>query len=275
MKISLWSDLHMEFATSTPTWKNPGSDVLILGGDICVAEHLWRNPPARPGILQKDSNAHKAALYRDFFAHVSSEWPTVLYVLGNHEHYHGIWDRTADVMIDELAKHPNIHVMKNNSLELDGTVFLGTSLWTSFNNGDPITLMGIRDMMNDYRQITEKDGSNYHRLAPATTFKQHKRSVNWLVDQLASDTRPTVVVTHHAPSFRSIHPKYAGQTLLNSAFVSDLDWIMQQHDHIKLWTHGHVHDRFDYTVNQTRVVCNPHGYPGEQSGFDPNLIIEI
>lgn len=273
--ISLWSDLHLEFQQEVPVWRNPGTDILILSGDICVAEHLYRNPTAEPGVLMKGSYAADAMRYRRFFEHVCREWPTVVYVIGNHEHYAGRWDRTANILRDEFAHLANLHILDDNKLVIDDIVFLGASLWTSLNNGDPLTLLNIKSVMNDYARITEKQNGEYHKLAPATTFRKHKNTVNWLNDQLSDDARATVVVTHHAPSLSSIHPRYANQYVLNSAFVSDLDWIMQQHGHIKLWTHGHVHDRFDYIVNQTRVVCNPNGYPGEQSGFDPGLILKV
>ena len=29
---------------------------------------------------------------------------------------------------------------------------------------------------------------------------------------------------------------------------------------VALWIHGHTHTAFDYTVDGTRVVCNPRGY---------------
>jgi len=62
---------------------------------------------------------------------------------------------------------------------------------------------------------------------------------------------------------------------MNYAFCSDLDHMMWDYDHIKLWVHGHVHNAFDYTVNQTRVVCNPLGYSRETNQFNPELIVEI
>jgi Icc-related predicted phosphoesterase len=100
--------------------------------------------------------------------------------------------------------------------------------------------------------------------------------VQWLRDHLNLDGNiPTVVIGHHAPSYQSIHEMYKGQADMNYAFCSDLDDIMVMHDNIKLWVHGHVHNCFDYQINQTRVVCNPLGYPGEQNYFDPELIIEV
>ena len=30
----------------------------------------------------------------------------------------------------------------------------------------------------------------------------------------------------------------------------------------KLWIHGHMHNRSDYMIGDTRIVCNPRGYAG-------------
>src|SRR5439155_709852 len=42
-----------------------------------------------------------------------------------------------------------------------------------------------------------------------------------------------------------------------------------------LWIHGHTHTFFDYRAGGARVICNPRGYPGEATGFRPDLIVEI
>lgn len=278
MKICLWSDLHLEFQDKVPGWKNPGADVLILAGDICVADNLYSNPTAGLNdLIQKGFYAQDAIRYRRFFEHVSREFKTVLYVMGNHEHYKGRWDRTESVLREECARHGNIHLLEQDKMVIDDTVFLGASIWSSLNDGDPITMFTVKDMMNDYRSITEKNGENYHKLRPETTYKKHLETVRWLDHMLADDKRPTVVVGHHAPSRQSIHPKYQHQTLMNGAFASNLEHLMLDRDHVKLWVHGHVHDRHDYMVGDARVLCNPHGYPGEASmlSFDPGLIVSI
>lgn len=68
---------------------------------------------------------------------------------------------------------------------------------------------------------------------------------------------------------------YARDTTMNGAFTSNLDEFILDHPHVALWTHGHTHHTFDYAIGDTRIVCNPHGYPGEKSGFDPGLVVEI
>lgn len=278
MKVKVWSDLHLEFQDDYPRWENNGADVLILAGDICVADNLYSNPTAGlDDLIQNGWYAKDAIRYRRFFDHVSREFPTILYVMGNHEHYKGRWDRTESVLREEFARYDNIHLLEQNKMVINDVVFLGASLWSSFNDGDPLTLLSVKDMMNDYRSITERNGEHYHKLRPQTTLAKHRETVQWLDLMLSEDKRKTVVIGHHAPSRQSIHEKYRGQHHMNGAFSSDLDWMMIDRDNIPLWIHGHVHDKHDYTIDKTRIICNPRGYPGEASvlDFDPTMLVQI
>ena len=64
---------------------------------------------------------------------------------------------------------------------------------------------------------------------------------------------------------------------MNGGYSSDLDSFIINHPQIKLWTHGHTHDVFDYVIGETRIVCNPRGYHGyEQRASDFDfLLIEV
>jgi len=87
------------------------------------------------------------------------------------------------------------------------------------------------------------------------------------------------VVGHHSPSFQSVHDMYKHETLMNGGYHSDLSEFIMDHPQIKLWTHGHTHHPFDYTIGETRVVCNPRGYENdgysENSGWNPNILLEV
>jgi Icc-related predicted phosphoesterase len=85
----------------------------------------------------------------------------------------------------------------------------------------------------------------------------------------------TVVVTHHAPSSQSVHPRYA-RDLLTPAFASNLENLVEG-DRVALWIHGHMHESFDYEIYGTRVVCNPRGYAPKalNEDFDQIYTIEI
>lgn len=109
----------------------------------------------------------------------------------------------------------------------------------------------------------------------AALFKVH---AGWLqIKRAESFSGPIVVITHHAPSRKSIHPKFA-DSLLNACFVSDARHLIDG-SRAHLWIHGHTHDSFDYFLNGTRVVCNPRGYAkegvNENPSFDANFVVEI
>jgi hypothetical protein len=91
--------------------------------------------------------------------------------------------------------------------------------------------------------------------------------------------KKVVVVGHHTPSFKSCHPNYAHDTLMNGGYHSDLSEFILDHPQIVLWTHGHTHHPFDYVIGETRIVCNPRGYVNdgysEDTGWDPNILLEI
>jgi hypothetical protein len=131
-------------------------------------------------------------------------------------------------------------------------------------------------MLRDFSVVrTDGSGTVFTPQDAAGLFKRHAA---WLDQRLATPYGgPTVVVTHHAPSAKSIHPRFAG-SILNAAFISDLEHLLG-HERVDLWIHGHTHDSFDYCVNGTRVLCNPRGYArdgvDENASFDPGLTIEI
>jgi hypothetical protein len=55
---------------------------------------------------------------------------------------------------------------------------------------------------------------------------------------------------------------------MNGAYSSDLDQFILDRPQIKLWTHGHTHEPFDYMIGSTRVVCNPRGYINHEACAD-------
>ena len=72
------------------------------------------------------------------------------------------------------------------------------------------------------------------------TIKDHLASKGWLSRTLNEHTDGTrVVITHHAPSARSIPEKYVGD-ILSAAYASDLDEFVGESG-AKLWIHGDTH----------------------------------
>ena len=127
--------------------------------------------------------------------------------------------------------------------------------------------------MNDYKMI-RRDPS-YSKLRSIDTFLMHHQSLKWLQASLeSSTTEKNIVVTHHAPSIKSI-PVWLKEDIVSSAYASNLEAVILKYQP-QYWIHGHIHVPTKYEVGDTTVLCNPHGYMNEPyNGFDKNLIIEI
>ena len=283
MKIKLVSDLHLEF--SDITIKNEHNyDVLILSGDIMVAQDLHDHPePAN--AIERSMIAHgqglgrrqeKAQQFRDFLKRVSFQFPHVIYVAGNHEFYHGKWIAGIKYLRDESARFNNIYFLEKDFKEINEVLFVGGSLWTDMNKQDPLTMTTIQDLMNDFRVIRHDD-SGYRKVNPMDTVKRHRETLKYFQEVLdLNPTKKCVVVTHMAPTFKSIGERYVKETTMNGGYASDLSNFILDRPQIVLWTHGHVHDPSDYMVGTTRVLCNPRGYEGyEDSGWNPEIMVEI
>lgn len=279
MKIKLVSDLHLEF--SDINIKNDEDcDVLILSGDIMVINDLHDHPESKYSHLElKDLKfgQARAQLFRDFLKRCSFQFPQVVYVAGNHEFYHGEFHRGVDHLREECRKFPNIHFLECDAQFINGVLFVGGTLWTDVNKGDPLTQHAITDMINDFRVI-RNDEHGYTKLRPAHIMHRHRKTLEYIKHIVeANRDMKCVVVGHHAPSFQSIGEQYKNDTLMNGGYASDLSEFILDHPQIKLWTHGHMHQTFDYMIGETRVVCNPRGYEsaGEISGWNPNLVLEV
>jgi predicted phosphodiesterase len=282
LRIKLVSDLHLEFADIQI--KNDNNyDVLILGGDIMVADHLKRAKPmsmAWAGEAMVDSMSYRqqAALrYREFLKRCSFQFPHVIFIAGNHEFYDGKWAETLDILRQECEEpFSNIYFLEQNTKVIDDITFVGGTLWTDCNNGDPLTMHALPSMMNDFK-IIRVEHAGYRPLKAADIMDRHRRTKAYIKEVVESDPlKKYVVVGHHSPSFASVHEMYAKETIMNAGYHSNMNEFILDHPQIKLWTHGHTHFPFDYMLGTTRVVCNPRGYDGyEESGWNPEILLEI
>lgn len=273
MRVALASDLHLEFQDIN--LKNTeGAEVLILSGDILVAEDLHNHPEMSYGMYSTVNLAdlgrrqQVAVRFRDFLKRCSFQFPHVVYIAGNHEFYHGNWKASIQYLRDECSKFDNVYFLERDMKVVNDVTFIGATLWTDCNKGDPLTLHALTDMMNDFR-IIRNDEHGYTKLRPAHTMHRHQQTLSYLNAVLPDLTdRNVVFVGHHAPTSMSTHARYVGQDLMNGGYRSDLSEFILDHPQIKLWTHGHTHDPFDYMVGTTRVVCNPRGYAGHDPQAD-------
>lgn len=245
MKISLASDLHLEFE-DYDIKNTDNTDVLILAGDIMLGEH--------PKL--------------DFLERAAAQWKDIIYVAGNHEYYRGNFYSTR-AKLREMAAQYKIHFLENESVIIDTVTFIGCTLWTDCNKGDPATMHDLQYSMNDYRTIRD-DNLGFTKLKPSTTRAAHYNSIEYIARR-AFKARNPFVITHHLPHPLSVPPKYKDDYHMNGGFQSNLEYMFTSN--IRYWVHGHTHDPVDYTLHNTRIIANPKGYPKERSNYQLRTII--
>lgn len=274
-RIHLLSDTHLE----TGPYVIPpelGYDVLVAAGDIGPVKQAieWLASLGKP----------------------------VVYVLGNHEY----WGREySDVLAvaKAAAAGSQVHVLEKGSVVIQGVRFLGATLWTDYGSWHPDLVRKASWQMRDYSQITAHqwfgvkanqvwfkryclragfaldfilEATSEGMFHPAIAYQLHQRALAWLTRTLRNRfAGPTVVVTHHAPTFESLRAFGIREHLLQpenwghredslvrvAAYASRLDNLIKHHsDVIDLWIHGHLHSGIDVLTQGVRVVCNPRGY---------------
>ena len=308
MKIAVCSDVHLEFGPLT--LENPGDvEVLILSGDILVERDLdmYDRRQIELGFM-----THRSAMWHTFFEEVCEAFPHVIYVAGNHEHYHGDFKYTVDGLKRKLSHLKNLHILDKEVFRLGDYVFVGSTLWTDMNNQDPLTLYHMKDYMNDFRIIKNSNryvyknvpiyeydengkvklDENYRqvqigmkkkeepaRFTPEDAVEENKKCLDFIkfcVSE-AKEHEKVIVVGHHTPSHQSCHPRYKDDQIMNGGYHNNYEEYIMDHPKIVLWTHGHTHEQYDYMIGETRIVCNPRGYLGhEQISVDFELkVVEV
>ena len=204
LRVQVASDIHLEFIKR----RFPGervirpladADLLVLAGDI--AKGL--------GVL-------------DAFG----DWPVpILYVIGNHERYGGVYDEdrvalraacdgTNVVLLDQdvvtvgdlAERFPAL--ASSRAAPLPNVRLIGCTLWTGYR-------YSACGMTHEAQMELAERALNDHRLIRLTTgpfdaqaaLACHEADCAWLRNELAKPFKgDTLVITHHAPSERSVPP---------------------------------------------------------------------
>lgn len=257
MRCHYLSDLHLEaqaFDTDLPN-----GDVLIIAGDLC---HAFRLDPAR---TDRYSVERRGRVMR-FVDRAVASFPHVVLIAGNHEHYDGVFEGTADLLRRHL---PGVTVLNNEAVNIGGTRFFGSTLWTNFDGGSEDAMNAVRRRMGEFFFVKTRSGPDHGSLAkfrPEDALRAHEAAWSRLLHEIETgDGRPTVVITHHAPSRQGLNPRFAGNGL-DAAYASDLDRAIGSLESVVAWVHGHTHVARTYRIGRTTVRSNALGFASKGQG---------
>lgn len=259
MKLQLMSDIHLEFE-----WleieNHVKGEVLVLAGDIAPVNTHWFQ-------LNK------------FLNQCLFNFDRVIYVPGNHEYYEGDIQEVNHALKELGDKLPNLEVLIfGEDVTYEGVNFIGGTLWTDLSN--PVEELAVTSGMNDF-YIVYNGKSPYAkkiRFSGRDATFIYKKTSDEIFDKLTSNYNKqildkTCVITHHAPSGKSVHPRYAGDRI-NAGYFTELNNDIAMVPP-KYWFHGHMHDSTSYNIETCNVVCNPKGYYDQNPGFNKELVLEI
>jgi UDP-2,3-diacylglucosamine pyrophosphatase LpxH len=252
IKITYMSDLHLEFWDKAADRfitevvdHTPQSDLIVLAGDIGVLKTTYEP------ILK-------------LLRLLSEKGRKVVYVPGNHCFYKDsysagkarLYKMHYEVPQNVIVCHEAFH-----SFKFDEYTICAGAVWFPDLHAPAHEKWGL----NDFNQIPG--------LEPAI-YKENDLFVQELKFVCQETKDPVIVATHHSPSYRSVHPKYAGDRM-NQFFCNNLDDFIETYEP-SIWVHGHLHDSVDYKIGGTRIVSNAAGYVHEmpRDWFPKTVIID-
>lgn len=303
MKLQILSDLHLE--KEDFNIPETDADIIVLAGDIHERDQAipWLKKQTGKPVVYVAGN-------HEFYGTVCPEFKYELkrQAIRTQKGFKRIHKDSLgeDILIEgcqqinfleqgelELADKCNTEIVTTPDGEFERLIrtsvrFLGCTLWTphefamwgsvryrqigairGFTTNKPY----IKDTSMRVSEFTLKDASRIF-----------ENSISWLEYKLKEQTEiPTVVVTHHAPSYKSNNmikgKKYISDNRLDiqDAYMNSLDAFILEHQP-ELWIHGHLHCSSDYKVGKTRVICNPRGRGSDEDknpDFDPKLTVEV
>lgn len=269
VRTQVLSDLHAELAPGrlpSAAECGTGADLVVVAGDVGRASDA-------------------PMLARRMFPDVAH----LVLVAGNHEHYGTgmTMDGGVAALRDGAAalsrEGARIHVQEDEAAVIavrDVRVWvLGCTLWTDYAlfGAPEAGMAACARTMTDHRLIR---GGGGHAVRPEELRLRHARSRRFLTAALAAPwDGPTVVVTHHLPSMRSVAARWRADPV-GAGFASALDGLVALGP--ALWVHGHTHDGAAWRDggSGTLCVCNPAGYARrdgtrENPRFTPRLTVDL
>lgn len=257
LKMDYISDLHIDcFTYNYLNLLTQRSEYLIIAGDMCDRTDLSK-----------------------YLKHFASLYKKVFYVPGNHE----LYDPNGQVLrnlkikkscdtkfeaiynsiLNEVREIENVVILDGEVIELEGKKISGLSCWYdgSYNG------LSREENLALYKNYLKNDhnfiGSDFYKVH-AFFDKKLKAIESEGLDLMISHILPV-------PSDDFMAHKFKGNPT-NAFFCFDGIDFIKKHK-VKNWVYAHTHVAFEGQFENTKLFCNPFGYPGENVFNDIKTII--
>ena len=218
--IQYASDLHLDQLSSyhIQTLIDPKADVLILGGDICHIETIYKHLP--------------------FFQYASSNFQYVIYIPGNHEFYSDssyTMFELVKIVKNFVKSFTNVFYLDNSSVMIEDVLFTGSCLWCNPQNEPPSWF--LIDLTRDEIVDLYNDSVNYLNRVSLLNHPKH------------------VIITHYPPihldykkrKSRNYDRRYDEYYQNKTIYLPNPPFY---------WLFGHTHENVCKRLNGTNYLSN-------------------
>lgn len=191
----------------------------------------------------------KPETYVEILNHAKRIYTNVLLIPGNHEYY-GTSIENGNQLFETICTSTGCISLNDKRTDIDGYKFVGTPLWSNAS--------GYSNEIRDYMAIKGLD------FGTRTTLYED------CLYYLEPKVDDAIVVTHHMPSKRMVHPIY-WKVPLNIAthYYSNLDELVCR---CKVWICGHSHKPMTCKFMSATCYLWPRGYNQETRVKSPKTI---
>lgn len=272
MKAYIMSDIHVD--THFAYANKPG---LLQADDPCeevtfaTMDWMWdffKIPETEAIIIPGDMSNDFLTFTREI-QWLSKKYKEVFFTPGNHDMMvrggtpsksNLVFQTTEEkiaAMKAECEKYPNVHF-------LEGNVVNGIAGCMGMNDFkcEPYTLGG--PTLTRWRRWFDAKHWKYMHNDPAKIWEHYDKTMTELCEK-----KPKIIVTHFVPYEVGINWKYRTNPL-NEMFYFRGEKYLDMLDDGTIWACGHIHDKkyveyYNKNGNKITILCNPFGYPGEQT----------
>ena len=279
MKAYIMSDIHVD--THFCYANKPG---LLKADDPCkevtfaTMDWMWKffEIPETEAIIIPGDMSNDFLTFTREIKWLSEKYKEVFFTPGNHDMMirggtpsksNLVFQTTEEkiaAMKAECEKYQNVHF-------LEGTAVNGIAGCMGMNDFkcEPCTFAG--PTLTRWRRWFDAKHWKYMHNDPFKIWEHYDKTMTELCEK-----QPKIIVTHFVPYEVGINWKYRTNPL-NEMFYFRGEKYLDMLPDGAIWACGHIHDKkyveyHNKNGNKITILCNPFGYPGEQT-FQGDVVL--
>ena len=273
MKVDIISDIHMDFYiketdTNKPKFKKHIED--FVKNILCAKDGEI--------LIIAGDTSHYNEQTKALLQELKKYYKNIFIVFGNHSLYlvsksqsekYNYKSTNRLNELKDMCKDIGVHFLDGNVVEICGLRFGGTGSWYDLSEDD---LDNWDKTMNDSRLI--KDGKGHYVYSmygsgsysntfnPIEFYKKEKKKLLKIAKE-GCDVFITHMALHEPTEDEGMCSEFLDDK--NNIFYYTNNEDILEKSCCKVHIFGHTHKQFDFKMNDIRMVCNPLGYPSENS----------